>query len=413
MDINEPQTPSTADLFIHYSFENNVNDTSGNGNNAVLFTGDYVDGHCGKAARFDGDDYIELLDQARFLPLQSTSVSFWMKTTQTSRFNLIDQRVGSWSVDAHNFALYFNCCNTIQQSQNIAYRYPNYNTTARTTTLNVISNDFNDDQWHLMVFVKDVENETIKIYQDGCLIANRTIVDTNFQATGTLYIGKHFSNRFFYSGLLDEFRVYRRALNPKDIKALLYECAQLEVYKQDTCEICITSPQKNLLYHLQDTTGKVIESINSEKNSKICFSPIQDSLSLQIRVEDSVNNCSMILDTLLLVNCIKKTPPHIIPPPIIILPPCITNIVMPNVFTPNNDGSNDLFKIISIDCANPKQLNIYNRWGQYIFSTTTGFEWDGTYNGNSASDGVYYWTLEATSSNNDPISKTGFVHLLR
>lgn len=73
----------------------------------------------------------------------------------------------------------------------------------------------------------------------------------------------------------------------------------------------------------------------------------------------------------------------------------VSESAFPNIFTPNGDGINDAFDL-KISCYNcGLQLQIYNRWGQLLF-TTDQFKWDGTYNGNLCADGVYYYVLNDT-----------------
>ena len=67
---------------------------------------------------------------------------------------------------------------------------------------------------------------------------------------------------------------------------------------------------------------------------------------------------------------------------------------LPNVFTPNNDGYNDLFVPFPYDFVEKVDMNIFNRWGGLVFSTTDpDINWDGkdmTTNNNST-DGVYFF----------------------
>lgn len=86
----------------------------------------------------------------------------------------------------------------------------------------------------------------------------------------------------------------------------------------------------------------------------------------------------------------------------------------PNVFTPNGDGVNDVFKILSEGVVN-LDLKIYDRWGYLIFSTTDadGF-WNGTNNADlPASEGVYAWTATVVNLVNKTGQLNGFVHLNR
>lgn len=91
---------------------------------------------------------------------------------------------------------------------------------------------------------------------------------------------------------------------------------------------------------------------------------------------------------------------------------------LPNVFTPNGDGDNDYFHpIIPYKYIESIEFEIYNRWGQVIFSTTdSDINWDGTHQetGEPVSDGVYYYlctvnTIRLTGI--VPITLSGFVHV--
>ena len=74
----------------------------------------------------------------------------------------------------------------------------------------------------------------------------------------------------------------------------------------------------------------------------------------------------------------------------------ISNIIIPNVFTPNFDSINDVFKPY-LDEIEELNFSIYNRYGIIIFETNrvSGF-WDGrTTSGEPCQDGVYFCILNA------------------
>ena len=93
-------------------------------------------------------------------------------------------------------------------------------------------------------------------------------------------------------------------------------------------------------------------------------------------------------------------------------------LIMPNVFTPNGDGINDVFAFSVVGAKN-LVLGIYNRWGNLIQSITsrasvTNLLWDGhTTSGEECSGGVYFYTLEYKDSKGDTQKKNGYVTLLR
>ncbi len=91
-------------------------------------------------------------------------------------------------------------------------------------------------------------------------------------------------------------------------------------------------------------------------------------------------------------------------------------IFAPNVFTPNNDGNNDVFRIFgNIKALQYLQIQIFNRWGEKLFeSSDHQFEWDGTYKGELQPPGIYTWQLKLTFLNGHREElRKGTVTLLR
>jgi gliding motility-associated-like protein len=103
---------------------------------------------------------------------------------------------------------------------------------------------------------------------------------------------------------------------------------------------------------------------------------------------------------------------------------------LPNIFTPNNDGSNDVFRAYDFPldkCPRFVQsvtIRIYNRWGKEVFSGSSEGEssilinWDGVSNdGVVLSTGVYYYEAEVIFNANDPDLQMeryrGWVQILR
>ena len=77
---------------------------------------------------------------------------------------------------------------------------------------------------------------------------------------------------------------------------------------------------------------------------------------------------------------------------------------VPNSFTPNNDGSNEVFQPVFTSGFDPNnyELLIFNRWGELIFQTTDVTKgWDGTYEGNMVQDGVYTWSINFKAKKSD------------
>ena len=91
-------------------------------------------------------------------------------------------------------------------------------------------------------------------------------------------------------------------------------------------------------------------------------------------------------------------------------------VVIPNVFTPNGDGVNDEFEIITYGMFEKMEIKIYNRWGNLVWQNTDPLLfWDGKEmrSGDECAEGVYYYTFQATSLTGSEYSKNGSVTLLR
>ena len=90
---------------------------------------------------------------------------------------------------------------------------------------------------------------------------------------------------------------------------------------------------------------------------------------------------------------------------------------IPNVFTPNSDNLNDVFKIVFSDTSQIEYVKgtIWNRWGGliYEFSYPISTWWDGTYNGNFCSEGVYFYIFNIKTIYGETFEYHGTVTLLR
>ncbi|MFO7997850.1 MAG: gliding motility-associated C-terminal domain-containing protein, partial [Bacteroidales bacterium] len=70
------------------------------------------------------------------------------------------------------------------------------------------------------------------------------------------------------------------------------------------------------------------------------------------------------------------------------------DLVIPNVFTPNGDGINDVFEILNLEHYPASQIVIYNRWGNKVFEHTDYY--NNWWNGSNHPDGVYYYVIRYT-----------------
>jgi gliding motility-associated-like protein len=89
------------------------------------------------------------------------------------------------------------------------------------------------------------------------------------------------------------------------------------------------------------------------------------------------------------------------------------SVYVPNIFTPNADGSNDGFFLTTKNATNV-ELTILNRWGLVMFKESgLNPEWNGLFNDSEAQDGTYFYTYIVTGVQGDTLEGHGFLQLVR
>ncbi len=211
-----PADPGTAGLQVHYEFEDNTNDSSGNTRNGAEMGNPFFQaGKVGQAISFDGlDDYLEITGYKGVLGSSAVTVTAWVRTSSTGTADAGSDSTNAivgWGSGAATERFGFrvdagrlrteHAGGNIQGQSNLA-----------------------DGQWH-HVAVTVQEDSTIShpeviLYLDS-IDDTRPTIDPdpfNITAAGDVRIGSRpaGSDRFF-SGQLDDLRIYDRALTQEEI----------------------------------------------------------------------------------------------------------------------------------------------------------------------------------------------------
>jgi gliding motility-associated-like protein len=96
----------------------------------------------------------------------------------------------------------------------------------------------------------------------------------------------------------------------------------------------------------------------------------------------------------------------------------MVEFVIPTLFSPNADNKNDRFEIKGIESYSQVTIEIYNRWGNLLFTfdgsgleyKTTSNQWDGKYKGKELPMGAYLFIIDL---HNGKDAITGTVSILR
>lgn len=94
-------------------------------------------------------------------------------------------------------------------------------------------------------------------------------------------------------------------------------------------------------------------------------------------------------------------------------------VFIPNSFTPNNDGVNDIFYIRGAGVKIVKHFMIFNRWGELLFEKDNfmvddkRMGWDGTYKGKALPTGVFVYTAQLVCDNDEVFQMKGTITIIR
>ncbi|HEX8377187.1 MAG TPA: gliding motility-associated C-terminal domain-containing protein [Pedobacter sp.] len=88
----------------------------------------------------------------------------------------------------------------------------------------------------------------------------------------------------------------------------------------------------------------------------------------------------------------------------------ITDLSIPNVFTPNGDGVNDHFEIRNLNIYKENKISIINRWGNAVFEMKN---YNNLWDGNGLDEGTYFYVLEVKNATGKGKAFKGYITLLR
>ncbi|WP_315352584.1 LamG-like jellyroll fold domain-containing protein [Phocaeicola abscessus] len=207
--------PPASDLIAHWKFDGDANNSvenkyHGTVNGAVL-TEDKK-GNSNRAYSFDGSSHIRINDGAiTAFGENSFSCNVWINSIQSSGLGNVLRTDDCWS--SQGWLLRFNNGRIeIWEGRSNSYSY-------------ISTNQYSDGKWHMLTFVRDVENKKGILYVDGVLIGNYDItgIVNNVSSRLGLWIGSG-NCLEYYRGKIDDVRIYNRALTAEEVLALYLSC---------------------------------------------------------------------------------------------------------------------------------------------------------------------------------------------
>jgi hypothetical protein len=204
----EPVDPGIDNLVASYSFENDTQDGSGNGlNGTVVGNPVFVEGIAGMALSFDGvNDYVDFGNNAAFDITEQITLSAWVNTNDAGN----GQHNPYVSKGDQTYAIKHASSNTIE-----FFIYDGGWFTANVR----VDSSFNGE-WHHVLGTYD--GSELKTYVDGVLgatVAHQGSIEVQAHNL-TIAMNSQETDRF-YDGVIDEVKIYNRALSSSEIRFLV------------------------------------------------------------------------------------------------------------------------------------------------------------------------------------------------
>ena len=234
--LAEEQVGINDGLVGYWNFDegegNTALDNSGNDNDGTVYGASYVDGISGTALSFDGeDDYVEIQDDTS-LHIGENSFSLCAWVNEFSRASDAQDSILSKRDNNLNDGWLFSIAGTgqpgITESGKIFFQA--YNNEYPWIQSDV---ELNVQQWFCIVLTYDTENNEATFYRNGIIDSVQTIVPVGSGELLNIFIGKDSLNGYFFHGLIDEVRIYNRALSENEIRYLYYAPSGLGNYPAD------------------------------------------------------------------------------------------------------------------------------------------------------------------------------------
>jgi gliding motility-associated-like protein len=302
----------------YYPFNGNANDESGHENHGVEFFGgvSFADGKFGQAAKFAGYDnpgHIKVSNSPSLQFLSEASFAAWVRLDDSVGMD----GWGNYSMNG-NYSIIAKDHDRNGYFELVSYRYINtLETVAGHNYLTMVKdshevNDYSIADWIHITYV--FSDSTSSIYINGMIDSTSHAV-ANFANSNQcdLYFGKFSDYWYPFNGALDEVRIYNRALTAEEV-ACLYngDCNALNlsarVTENNLCRgsntsIQIMNAQPWVSYQLIESNLEYGSSLIG--NNDILTFPMNDLLettSFTILATDTATGCSIILDSIFVVN---------------------------------------------------------------------------------------------------------------
>ncbi len=293
-------------LVAYYPFNGDAKDESGNENDGTVNGATLIEDRFGNkesAYSFDGNDDCILANDSTTLDIQNNiSLIAWIKTRGTHKTNsgmIVAKHYTHW---ARAYALYDQKVYSSQKyPDGIILSYVDIHNNDHVT----ITDRTDDNNWHLIVGTYNKSTGISELYVDGILKNSKNfgkinLMQTSIPASIGCYLSSNSgtSKREFFNGLIDDVRIYNRALSESEIQQLYN--AEQEKEEQPPTEISskaiydsltnTLSLEGILVPFIDEFTGKATDKkgifdVQLEEKTKLVFQVIPWSINVKGTLE--------------------------------------------------------------------------------------------------------------------------------
>jgi gliding motility-associated-like protein len=371
---------TTDGLVAYYDFnDSTANDKTGSGSNGQLI-GDtlFICGPDRVALSVDGvdDNVIFIGEISSYFERDDFTFSFFMQPTSGPN-PLITKTI---------FSKRINC----DETNAFSIRYsPNSNSVTVELSENaskraILSTPLDIDKcWQHVTVVRS--GVSVKLYLNGTLReSGATVSRIDITNAALLQLAKGGCVGTIddpFSGAIDEFRLYDRALNIREVEGLYLPLIPDNIITADTTVFLGNDVQivgRNTC--ADDINWFPTDNLSDASISNPLISPVETTV-YAVNFSNSNLGCAA-------QDSIR----------IIVVDPAdldCTKVFLPNAFTPNGDGRNDSFGISNpYAIADLVSFEIFDRWGGRVFMTVNAMEqWDGSFKGKPMNPGVLLYKV--------------------
>lgn len=394
---------TTVGLVAHYSFDGNLADATGNSANAGVTSGT-VEFNCGvedQSVRLDGaNDFIRIPgglannNVNREFDTEDFTLSFYFQPTGSSGVQyLVSKRDTACDLQKYLLIRYAPGSRNLQ----VTLREDNQ-------VVQLAHQIQNRRCWQHVTLIR--ANRRVRLYVNGEFAGDQGSTSrVDVSNTGDLLIGGgncRAQGETSFSGLIDDFRIYNRALKEEEVPALYAAPDQIEtqdvrLFLGESVDVSLGATCGSN-FEWVPTTGVVPPNA-----ADVTITPPDPGIfTYRVQVSDRTTGC--VSEDSIRVQVIDPATLD------------CNEIFLPRAFTPNGQGplANETFGI-SNPYAIPELLSfeIFDRWGGRMFYTEDVFDrWDGSFRSQPVNPGVYLYRL-SYRCNGEEIHKTGSVTIIR